>query len=122
MAVVAVNFRFIIMSLILLLPVLFITASDTDAHALEDEEDFFSIEMEELMHGVPDGGDVATKGRKLIQNKVVVNAENEAEKSSDKKGNKISHFDSKRTMKAPAGFVAFSADYHPPRHHPPKNN
>lgn len=21
-----------------------------------------------------------------------------------------------------AGFVAFSADYHPPRHHPPKNN
>ncbi|XP_025012354.2 uncharacterized protein LOC112534050 [Ricinus communis] len=159
---VAVTLRFI-MCLLLAVHLFSAAWGDTNAYALEDEEDFFSTEKNVPVDGIPNGS-VATKseirGRKMIQNKVIIKrveirgsgaaahgetaSENKAVAGKlgskgnniNSKNNKeepmigggtskgsISHFPHKSmNNEAAAGFVAFSADYHAPRHHPPKNN
>lgn len=35
---------------------------------------------------------------------------------------RVGHFPEDHEVDGAAGFVAFNADYHAPKHHPPKNN
>lgn len=63
------------------------------------------------------------KSKKVsVEPQVVVRNKGNYAKSSSSSSKRERSLRSRMSDEVDKGFVAFSADYHAPRHHPPKNN
>lgn len=68
----------------------------------------------------------AIKGSGELAESLTISSANQeiaaAGKSGKKKNKGVDQNEGSKQLNNEGGFVAFSADYHAPRHHPPKNN